>query len=93
MFEIERPSGGVAARPVQSMEDALTFLRVSLAAEGVPRPAAQALFRLFRGGVQPNLVFDREAAAAREADVLSEAQARQGQRAARRRRSSRRATG
>jgi putative nucleotidyltransferase with HDIG domain len=71
MYEIERPAGGVAARPVQSMEDALTFLRVSLAADGVPRPAAQALFRLFRGGVQSNLVFDREAAASREAAILA----------------------
>ena len=71
MFEIERPSGGVAARSVQSMEDALTFLRVSLAAEGVPRPAAHALFRLFRSGVRPNLVFDTAAAATREAEVLS----------------------
>jgi putative nucleotidyltransferase with HDIG domain len=71
MFEIQRPAGGVVPRPVQSMEDALTFLRVSLAADGVPRPAAQALFRLFRGGVQSNLVFDREAAAAREASILS----------------------
>jgi len=70
MYEVERPAGGVAARPVQSMEDALTFLRVSLSAEGVPRPAAQALFRLFRGGVQSNLVFDREAAAAREAALV-----------------------
>ena len=70
MFEVERPSGGVAARSVQSMEDALTFLRVSLASEGVPRPAAQALFRLFRGGLQSNLVFDRAAAASREAEVL-----------------------
>jgi len=31
MYEVERPSGGVAARSVQSLEDALTFLRVSLA--------------------------------------------------------------
>jgi len=71
MFEVERPSGGVAARSVQSMEDALTFLRVSLAAEGVPKPAAQALFRLFRGGLQSNLVYDRAAAATREAEVLA----------------------
>lgn len=71
MFVVERPTGGVAPRAVQSMEDALTFLRVSLAAEGVPGPAAHALFRLFRSGVQPNLVFDRAAAAAREADVMS----------------------
>jgi putative nucleotidyltransferase with HDIG domain len=71
MFEVERPAGGAAARPVQSMEDALAFLRVSLASDGVPRPAENALFRLFRGGVQSNLVFDRDAAAAREAEVLA----------------------
>jgi len=71
MFEVERPSGGAAARPVQSMEDALTFLRVSLASEGVPAPAEHALFRLFRSGVQPNLVFDRTLAEAREAEVVS----------------------
>ena len=71
MFEVERSAGGTASRPVQSMEDALTFLRVSLASEGVPGPAAHALFRLFRNGVQPNLVFDRAAAARREADVMA----------------------
>jgi putative nucleotidyltransferase with HDIG domain len=71
MYEIERPSGGTASRSVQSMEDSLAFLRVSLAAEGVPAPAAHALFRLFRSGVQSNLVFDRAAAAAREAEVSS----------------------
>jgi putative nucleotidyltransferase with HDIG domain len=71
MFEVERPSGGVTARSVQSMEDSLTFLRVSLSAEGVPSDAAHALFRLFRDGVQSNLVFDRAAAATRETEVLS----------------------
>jgi len=70
MFEIERPTGGVASRPVQSMEDSLTFLRVSLSTEDMPRPAEHALFRLFRGGVQSNLVFDADAANAREAEVL-----------------------
>jgi cyclic-di-AMP phosphodiesterase PgpH len=70
MFEIERPMGGVASRPVQSMEDSLTFLRVSLSTEGMPREAEHALFRLFRGGVQSNLVFDADAANAREAEVL-----------------------
>ncbi len=71
MFEVVRPTGGVAARSVQSLEDSLTFLRVSLASEGVPRPAGQALFRLFRGGLQANLVYDRAAAATREAAVMS----------------------
>jgi hypothetical protein len=71
MYVVEHPAGGSSARPVQSMEDALAFLRVSLASEGVPRPAANAIFRLFRGGVQSNLVFDRDAAAAREAEVIA----------------------
>ena len=59
---------GLAPAPVDGGR--LTFLRVSLAAEGVPRPAVNALFRLFSGGVQSNLVFDRDAAAAREAEVI-----------------------
>jgi len=71
MYEVERPSGQVSSRSVQSMEDSLTFLRVSLSAEGVSKDAASALFRLFRDGVQPNLVFDRAAAAAREAEVVA----------------------
>jgi len=71
VFEVVRPTGGVSSRSVQSMEDSLTFLRVSLSSEGVPKDAAHALFRFFRDGVQSNLVFDRAAAAAREADVLA----------------------
>ena len=70
IFQIARPGGGIAVRPVQSMEDALTFLRVSLASEGVPRPAAQALFRFFRNGVAPNLVYDRAATQQRVAEAL-----------------------
>jgi hypothetical protein len=70
VFQIARPTGDIAQRPVQSMEDALTFLRVSLAADGVPSPAAQALFRFFRGGVTPNLVFDEAATQARVAEAV-----------------------
>ncbi|HEX3731267.1 MAG TPA: HDIG domain-containing protein [Opitutaceae bacterium] len=70
VFQIVRPSGDVSLRPVQSLEDALTFLRVSLAADGVPRPAAQALFRFFRNGVTPNLVFDREGTQKRVSEAL-----------------------
>jgi putative nucleotidyltransferase with HDIG domain len=66
VFEIVRPDGQIAQRPVQTMEDALTFLRVNLAAEGVPRPAALALFRLFRNGLVPNIVYDRAASQQRE---------------------------
>ncbi len=70
VFQIVRPGGDVALRPVQSMEDALTFLRVSLATEGVSRATAQALFRFFRNGVTPNLVYDRAATQQRVAEVL-----------------------
>ncbi len=71
VFQIVRPGGEVSLRPVQSLEDALTFLRVSLATEGVPRPAAQALFRFFRNGVTANLVYDRAATEERIKQVLA----------------------
>jgi putative nucleotidyltransferase with HDIG domain len=71
VFQVERPTGGVAARPVQSLEDALTFLRVSLAADNVPRATVNALFRFFRNGVTPNLVFDRDATSRLERESLS----------------------
>jgi cyclic-di-AMP phosphodiesterase PgpH len=65
MFQIARPDGEISQRPVQSMEDALTILRVSLSTTNVPRPAAQAVFRIFRFGITHNVVFDRPATAAR----------------------------
>jgi putative nucleotidyltransferase with HDIG domain len=70
VFQIVRPNGEVATRPIQPLEDALTFLRVSLATEGVPRPATQALFRFFRNGVTANLVFDRAGTQQRVAEAL-----------------------
>ena len=48
-------------RSVLSMEDALTLLRVSLATDGVSRSSAQAVFRVFRFGLTPNVLFDRAA--------------------------------
>ena len=71
ILQIVRPNGQIVQRPVQSMEDALTFLRVNLTSEGLPRNAASALFRFFRNGLAPNLVFDREASQAREALAVS----------------------
>lgn len=65
VFQIARPDGEVTQRPVQSMEDALTGLRVSLATASVPRQSAQAVFRLFRFGLVPNVVFDRATTQAR----------------------------
>jgi len=61
LFRIRRPTGEVTQVRVQSMEEALTFLRINLAAEGASREATLALFRLFRNGVTPNLIFDRSA--------------------------------
>jgi cyclic-di-AMP phosphodiesterase PgpH len=61
LFRIRRPTGEVAQVRVQSMEEALTFLRINLAAEGVSRDTTLALFRLFRNGVTPNLIFDQAA--------------------------------
>jgi putative nucleotidyltransferase with HDIG domain len=72
VFQIARPNGETSPRTVQRMEDALTFLRVNLATEGVPRPAAQALFRIFGNGLVPNVVFDREATQRREAETMQQ---------------------
>jgi len=69
LFRIARANGEVMQRPVESMEDALTFLRVSLTTEGVAPATAQALFRFFRNGVTPNLVFDGAATAQRVAEA------------------------
>jgi putative nucleotidyltransferase with HDIG domain len=66
VFQIARPTGEIASRPVQSLENAFTLLRVALATDGVARPAQQALFRVFRQGLGPNVVFDAAATAARE---------------------------
>jgi putative nucleotidyltransferase with HDIG domain len=59
LFRVRRATGEIAQVRVQSMEEALTFLRINLAAEGVSREATLALFRLFRNGVTPNLIFNR----------------------------------
>jgi hypothetical protein len=71
VFQISRPDGGVTQRPVQTMEDALTVLRVSLVSDAVPRPSAQAVFRLFRFGLTPNVVFDRNATQTRQTAAMN----------------------
>ncbi|MDO8541774.1 MAG: HDIG domain-containing protein [Opitutaceae bacterium] len=70
VFQIARANGTVTQRAVQSLEDALTLLRVSLATDQVPRQAAQAVFRLFRYGVTANVVFDRKATEARQSSAM-----------------------
>lgn len=70
MFQVLRPDGTIANRPVEKLEEALIHLRVTLASEESDRRLADALYRLFRDGVVPNLAFDREATLAREAAVV-----------------------
>ncbi len=65
LLQIARPDGAVAQLPTQTMEDALTGLRVSLTTSNLPKTSAQAVFRLFRFGLTPNVIFDRAATAAR----------------------------
>jgi cyclic-di-AMP phosphodiesterase PgpH len=61
VLQITRPNGEVSHRPVQTMEDALTFLRINISAEGAGRDVSNALFRVFRNGLTPNVIFDPEA--------------------------------
>jgi len=64
-------AAAIAPRRIQSQEEALSYLRLNLSGEDVPRAAQVALFRLLRHGVSPNLVFDREATAARQRAILA----------------------
>ncbi len=70
LFQVLRPDGAVATRPVDTLEDALTYLRVNLAAEVSERSRAAALYRIFRDGVTPNLDYDAESTRARRADAV-----------------------
>lgn len=71
VLQIARPDGDTSQRRVQTMEEALTVLRVSLATEQVPRAAVPAVFRIFRFGLTPNVVFDRTATQARQSTAVS----------------------
>ncbi len=70
IFQIMRPGGEIVQRPVQSLEEALIYLRVNLTAEGMPRQLSLSLFRLFSNGLTPNLVFDQVASQRREAEAV-----------------------
>jgi putative nucleotidyltransferase with HDIG domain len=61
VFRVRKPNGDVAQRPVQSMDEALRFLRINLAADGAGPERWLPLFRLFSNGVTPNLVYDAQA--------------------------------
>ncbi len=80
-YQIRDSDGAIVPARVQSREDALTLLRVSLGADGVHREVAAALFRLFHNGLTTNLVFDstatgrqRARAAAAQAEVVATVQ-------------------
>jgi putative nucleotidyltransferase with HDIG domain len=70
VFQVLRPTGEIAPRPVQSLEQALTYLRANLTAEGPAKSFTPALFRILRSGLAPNLAFDAAATKAREALAL-----------------------
>jgi putative nucleotidyltransferase with HDIG domain len=61
VFRVLKPDGDVTQRPVQALEEAHTFLRINLGAEGLGREALLALYRLFQNGLTANLVYDRTA--------------------------------
>ncbi|MBL9210043.1 MAG: HDIG domain-containing protein [Opitutaceae bacterium] len=65
VFQIARADGNVVQRSVQTKEEALTVLRVSLGSHNLSRQAAQAYFRIFLSGLTANVVFDRVATEAR----------------------------
>lgn len=72
VLQVAQPNGGINVRHVQSLEEAFTYLRINLSGEDVPRNVSFALYRILRNGVQPNLVFDREATTQREQDAAAE---------------------
>jgi len=70
LFRLRRPGGEIAESHVQSVEEALTYLRVNLVANAADRDAAHAFFRLLRNGLEPNLAFDTEGSAALRREAL-----------------------
>lgn len=74
MFQVRRPDGEITQARVQSREDALTFLRINLGAEGLSREASTALYRIFRNGLTANLIFDSQATLARQREAVEQMQ-------------------
>ncbi len=61
----------VANQAVESLENALTLLRINLNAEGIGRATTLSLFRIFRNGVTPNLIFDQAATTAAQESAIA----------------------
>ena len=70
VFQVVTNDGEIVQRPVLSLEEALIWLRVNLSAEGMPRELSSTLFRLFRNGLVPNLLFDKQATDSRENEAI-----------------------
>ena len=71
VFQIIKGNGEIAQRPVQSLDEALTFLRINLAGRRhQPRRHPRALPRIFENGVTPNLVYDPAATQQLQDDAL-----------------------
>lgn len=74
VFQIAGVGEDVTSQAVESLEDALTLLRINLAAEGIGRETTLALFRLFRNGVTPNLIYDQAATRLQQEEALANLQ-------------------
>lgn len=72
--QVKQTDGTVSLRRIQSLEEALTFLRLNLSGEDMPRAISAALFRILRNSITPNLTFDREASTERERVALNRLQ-------------------
>ena len=70
VFQISQEDG-VSNQAVESLEKALTLLRINLNAEGIGRQTTFSLFRIFRNGVTPNLIFDQAATTALQASAIA----------------------
>lgn len=73
VFQISQEDG-VSNQAVESMEKALTLLRINLNAEGIGRQTTFSLFRIFRNGVTPNLVYDQLATKALQQSAVANLQ-------------------
>lgn len=71
MVQIVREDGAIAQQGAETLEEALTLLRINLAAEGAGRETSLALFRIFRNGLTPNLIYDQAATQRRQAEALA----------------------
>lgn len=58
LIHVQQADGNIASIRVQTIGEALTYLRVNIVADAPERSVGLALFRLMRDGVVTNLVFD-----------------------------------